>query len=462
MVEYDLDFLGMCDQDGYAYNMFPISGPLSSNVSSKTRMIISKIIECGRCLIFNGSVYIYVPDIGYWCNYYSSHATRHIADILQFDNITVNYLQAIQPYMALIKQHSNEVVVDDNTICIGIYRLSVSIDRDNDNYLKYYLYSGVAPIQEIDENEISYYADLLAENIISSVCIAPLNSKVIPRLIDCSSRTLIEDILLISLSESQLTTLMWVIGNSLLSTKRGNRIVYLYGKGGNGKSVCINALKDVLNGVCYTLSRDYLGDEAATITSQDLINLLDCKVAIYGDTELRKPGIVSSSFIKMLTGGDQVTTSSYTGIINCSGIFGSNSIFYASKNTKSSWFSRRVVVLHMNRSLTNTKTIIPLFTDRNRIDFVSRCIYTCLNNKFMPISIYDAFASIFGESCGKYTRGVILSSNASVDDCITAGYISSINYDELVDLIGLISAKLVSKHANIPYIKGIKCRIYVV
>ncbi len=94
-------------------------------------------------------------------------------------------------------------------------------------------------------------------------------------------------------------------GYCLTGQTREHALFCLYGSGGNGKSVFVNALVEIMGDYAATAAMDIFTDSKAERHSTDLAMLRGARLVVVSETEEGRAW--KESLIKQLTGGDKVT-----------------------------------------------------------------------------------------------------------------------------------------------------------
>ena len=64
-------------------------------------MTLTKGIK--KIIRYANAVYIYVPRLAYWVNLRSSESCKYLSEFLGKDNVSVNFDQAIKPYLRFLE-----------------------------------------------------------------------------------------------------------------------------------------------------------------------------------------------------------------------------------------------------------------------------------------------------------------------------------------------------------------------
>ena len=101
------------------------------------------------------------------------------------------------------------------------------------------------------------------------------------------------------------TFLQQFAGYTLTGDTREHALLFVYGPGGNGKSVFLNTLTGILGGYARTAAMDTLTDSTGDRHPTDMAMLRGARLVSASETEEGRPW--AESKIKSLTGGDPIT-----------------------------------------------------------------------------------------------------------------------------------------------------------
>jgi hypothetical protein len=301
--------------------------------------------------------------------------------------------------------------------------------------------------------------DAFFNSRISGMTINPLSLRIIPSMYLLGIESKAEEVLSNVLTDEQLRVLMWIIGNGLLDPVDRPRAVYLYGNGGDGKSVTINTIINNLPGCVYPLSTDYIGSNKQ-MKDIDLTQCLSARFITHGDVELNN-GKINSTFWKSITGGDTVRVAGGQGKIKCTGIFASNQLWFLPYFSRKEWFTRRSVVLVMNKPPKGVQPPPESYSESEIYHFIMNCVATRLKTNHPPITLKMAFITMFGTGVGYATAGIELDESANHMQCMVATWYvalsSSTDKDVLLNCIYTMNPDLLLYEDGEPVaIRGIK------
>lgn len=102
-----------------------------------------------------------------------------------------------------------------------------------------------------------------------------------------------------------ITFLRRYLGSCLTGQTRDHTLVFFYGDGGNGKSVLVDTIAEILGGYAQHAAMDMLMESRSQRHSTDFAMLKGARFLIANETEQGKAW--AESRIKLLTGGDPIT-----------------------------------------------------------------------------------------------------------------------------------------------------------
>ncbi|KAJ2993335.1 hypothetical protein HDV02_002483 [Globomyces sp. JEL0801] len=414
----------------YVDDPFPFDGPLFTFFASDPKIGAIKHIAFVKkfVVIYDGVVYLYSPMNGHWLHIYCTGALRQLCNYIGADNVTVSFSAAIEPYIPLLKQYAPSIHIPANSICMGNLRYTLDL---NDNVLTFipafYTYN-------IDTNGFS---DGLVESYkyLSTFSVSPLNTMIFPISATFMGFTdKISKLMKNTLSEDSMRMITWHIGNALLEPVARHRLIFLYGKGGEGKTFLINLISYALSGTVHVLTRDYIGDVRAKLPYDELLSMASSRFMVYGDVEI-KDGDFNNSCIKLLCGGDQHSTPLGVVKISATGFFGTNTLWWAKRSNNDRWRTRRTLAVRMNTYLGATGASISDVTRHDRIKFIADCVISRIRQPKFNVCIEVALVTVFGAKIDIAARGIVIDKSASFQSNLAATTCLSIAGDIKIDLL---------------------------
>lgn len=435
IVPIDIEDDAAESEDSFLETRFPFGSAYRDEMSPAYRLVLEHFISGLRAVSYRGSTYLFISSMGSWSHSHSPEACIEVNTLLDLSNVSVNYYAAALPYLRFMDSHAKQISDLPRSVCVGIHRLSYEVKSDR---LDFCTVHNVVPLQS------EYSPDDLLR---SAFCSSPVRVGYLPRRMRIDSTSVAEEVLLATISRTSLNTLMWCVGNSLQDPVQTPRMLFLFGEGGNGKSVAINTLISNLPGVVATLSRDYIGRTTQQLSEADLERIMTHRFICYGDVVLNRHRQVNESFLKIVSGNDAVTSSRMSGRLQCGGLFATNALWRAYPSTLMPWFSRRVVCVQLNRPEAGAPRPREHFSEKDALKFVSRCLYTSSMIEHLPICTREALLTVFGDDVRRVTRGVTLDDESSYLHCLAATYVlaalSGLRIAALIDIMHALSPPLI-------------------
>lgn len=418
---------------GAKFDNFPHTLEFDSLLDAKTMKIRNLCIIQKQIVKFESSLYVLVPSTMCWRYARGTIASRYLCNFLEMDGVTVNYAMAVAPYLDYVDGLATCIETIPRSVCFSSWRLSMTFRGDQLRFKQM-----TAVTQKSLTTEISQR--------IGGFSTCPLTCRLLPGDTTYTGKTLTQRILSEVIPEDSLMTLMWVIGNGLIDPVTEPRIVYLYGRGGDGKSTCINIIQNVLAGAASPLTKDYVSTESP-LEVDDLCRAADSRFITCGDVNL-KYGNVNTKLWKMITGGDSFASPIGDVRLTCTAFFASNDLWHENRRIREKWFTRRTVVISMKKLRPDVEKPPSGFSDFERSRFIAECIYIRMCLDTMPICIKDALVTIFGIGAERSTRGVILRETDDFEESYAASLAvccaGLMEYEKLMDLTQAMSQSLIT------------------
>lgn len=422
-----------CDGALIMRDGFPYSGALVDLLTGEDNIIINRILRTRRATRHRGaSSFIYVPNSGCWCHARSAASIKYISGVLEHKNVSVNYHGSSLPYRDMIDRYAQHVSDVPRSICIGTYRLNFRILEYKTIFSTVH---GVLPLQPSESDDIT---DPI-EFITSGFCFMPLYLQIIPASLPNDTMSVAERILSVTIDRMSLDVFMWCIRNSLQDPVMTPRLLFLYGDGGEGKSVALSTITSNLPGIVGILTQDYIGRRITRIEETDMGRMMSSRFVCYGDVCLNERKQINESFMTIMSGNDSVSTTTMTGKLQCAGLFAMNTLWNPYKSITKAWFARRVVCITVKAAPKGLKKSTKSFTDDEILCFVHQCLLIYNRSSCIPMTSKMALRSLFGDRTGSYCRGVFFDDNASYMMSLIATYsisnISGLGMHKLLLLI---------------------------
>ena len=147
---------------------FSGGGEFEGLLDSKSVWIKRMCTESKQIVKYNSWLYILLPSEMTWHYAKGLKASRYFSNSLGFDNVTVKFYAAAEPYIDYAMRISSEVTSVPPSVCFWTWRLSVSLHMD---YVKF--------------GPVSDGLDATIKSVTTSrtkgFCISPVLSIVLPR-----------------------------------------------------------------------------------------------------------------------------------------------------------------------------------------------------------------------------------------------------------------------------------------
>ncbi|SPC66834.1 uncharacterized protein UHOD_11439 [Ustilago sp. UG-2017b] len=466
--------------------------PFVCSLSAEHKVIKNMALVDMRIVSYNQSVYVFIPVEGKWTMAQSVTGARFLANELGFSNVNVNYMAALEPYWGYVTRVAKDIKHMPQSVCIGTWRLTVTVERavvrdlgdlratprgsrpsrrspefqvaDDDESGG--SDSGCQDIDDVPPDFVKFtpYGDIApfagfipGAARISLFCVCPVRSTSIPKCASLKpSPSVAERILSNVLAREDLQLLMWVVGNGLIDPVSKPRSVLFYGPGSVGKTTTIRTISKCLRGTVHTLSQDY-SSGTNPVSSEDAVGCMTSRFVCYGNMEFESDSI-NASVWRMITGGDTLTAQGMTSTVSCTGIFGSDHLWYPDAQTRMPWFMRRMIVIVMTPPPKGCAPPQTEFSDNEVTDFVCNAVATRLRcGVDPPLTLRHLLVTMFGYRVAEATRGVVERPDASDPECHSA--ILSLSIASLIDVDQLIKmAESMAPHMikDIGYAKVIR------
>lgn len=442
------NFAAHASINGAIQDDFPFSGPLTKELSKEYGELLVLATSKNRITRFANGTYIFVPRLGHWTHIRSQNAMKYVAEIMDLKYVSVNFDVATDPYVSFLENIARPCNLFPKSVCMGTWRLAISMAS---NFMKLNPVSGIAGDYKP--------RDPMFNSRISGMTINPLSIRIIPRMYLLGEVSRAEQVLSNVLTPEQLKVLMWVIGNGLIDPIDRPKTVYLYGNGGDGKSVTINTIINNLPGCVFPLSTDYVGSNKS-MKDVDITQCLSARFITHGDVELNN-GKINSTFWKVITGGDTIRVAGGQGKLKCTGIFASNQIWFLPWFSRKEWFTRRSIVLTMNKPPKDADPPPESYSEHEIYNFIMNCLAIRMQYDTAPITLSMAFVTMFGSGVGYATVGVELDEDSNDMECLVATWYvtlsSGMDKDTLLRCIYTMNPDLLLYDGSDPVaLRGIK------
>ena len=423
---------------------FVLGTKFLSNNASK---VYESLLRTGLSWTYRSCTYVFIPMYCSWMPVRTIASYKLICEILTLNSVAVNFHIACGMYADFLERCSPRCREVPTSVCINTWRFLVSKMEDG------VIYKPVYNVVMVP-NRRKYPART------GSFAYKPVFLRVVPDGFLRDDKGYVESMFLNVMDPKTMEVLKWVIGNALIDPVEGSKVVLLYGTGGNGKSMTINVLMEVLKGVMEPLSIDYASG-SKRVEESDLFTIVSNRIVCFGDVRFGgRP--VNESYWKLVTGGDSIRVGSNVSKLEATCIMGSNDLFFPTSTMLEPWFSRRTIVLDLHKPTKSEYVPKQDYDEVDRITFVNSCIYTRLNISRVPLTPQIALRSILGLRAAASTRGIVFDDNSGWAECIAATHSisdsSCVRYSTLIELLECMDANLIGCFITIKYLRGISLR----
>lgn len=417
----------------------------------RNKVLKTKLVNKNLICSSGGNIYIFLTTINCWSIMCSKQAITYLNSIMGMESASVSFGQAFSPYVDFLERYSVDNIAKPipQSVCIGTTRLRVAFNPGG---------------LELTESEslLPTFPEK-GYDIPSRLCYSSIAARHWPRKWNRTQSYPIYRLLSpLFVDPTEMKTIEWTIGNSLIDPHSFSKAVILFGEGGRGKGTFLGALTIVLMGCCGTipdgalvsLYRGLPAEIASIIVSNRIVTAGD--VGSVGDS-------TNLSIVKTITGHDYIPVPPTRAKSACTLFFASNRLDDPCVNPE--WATpaimRRAVVIQMS-------AIIPDGIEANvpqdpvsRIDFALRCVHTRLAYNNMPVSPLSVVITILGsryEEAMDYLCPIdpneALDEEVVIANSIIAGYIG-VTAERIGELAKRISADAVCRIHSVDYVKGI-------
>ncbi|KAI8620185.1 hypothetical protein BC830DRAFT_1078033 [Chytriomyces sp. MP71] len=197
------------------------------------------------------------------------------------------------------------------------------------------------------------------------------------------------------IQQDDLNCIMWYVGRAMVDPCTRSALVFFVGTGGNGKSTTIKNLCINLQGTVFMLPRNMIGRTKATLTADDVLEIVTNRFIAYGDCNIRDSEI-NEEFIKQMGGSDLVQTEYGLMKVLTTGWFGVNKLWTFKSAYNSPWMVRCNRVIELN----------------------AKALALPAEFNSPPVSAKSVLLSIFGGTAHIATHGIMFNDQASFFQCL--------------------------------------------
>jgi len=373
--------------------------------------IYDKFIASNRACICGGTYYAWSSTWSCWVDVMSEDFGKEMCDGLEL-NAPVNYLKAASTYVAFIIRHTSMRIGFTSSICLGHERYLLS--RSDDGVYKFSPALGtVGGSSGSGDTE-------------SSFCVAPVSTSIVPKTwVKKDAGAIGSYISNVIPDDTDMMTLMWIIGNCVLDPVEEHRILMMYGPGGAGKSRISTILESVMGNACTVINCSAISDmRLKTVPDNIVLSLVSSRLVLGGDVQLDR-GLMNMQVLKVITGNDFLPHPVYPKgkiIARSSMLFSTNTM--PSKDANKEWATsavmRRVVILPLYVDARRLGISGGLFDDKDSMQFLMECVSVCFENPSMPISARTVLHTVLASDITIAERYVTYCGDATYIQCTAA------------------------------------------
>lgn len=383
--------------------------------------------------------YVWCQSTNCWMPLASLAAIKQVIQHMKTIEVPVNYEIAVAPYFTYLnsaaRMNKVESLAGKLSTCIGIRRYILSIEEDAVAFTEA---AAVTPAPVASR----------VNPIIREFCVAPVLADIrfplrwpIKRY--SSIRRFFNPLMEHGQLDSDIVTVMWAIGNSLVDVTGVHKGVFLVGPAGTGKSAFIRTIAGAVGTSCQALSPEFF-TSTRTMSPSDKSALCSSRMAVCADLHYNDSYLNMQNY-KLGLGGDNIA-GQLPARSMCSMIVGSNVIcdFSDNRDWKSEAFIRRSVLVPMNTSAEEYfATLSPPESKVDRINFIIECIALRVQRPYMPISAKCVLLTIMGRSFVTYEHEFAFDTTHTDAQSHAAGYrIAEIMGMEDARTVGELAAKM--------------------
>lgn len=398
--------------------------------SKSYRLLDNVLVNKGLAVKTRGTLYIFMGASNCWGTLAVEEAQRQINDIVGNENVSVNYLPAVKPYAPYLTKSAFRIGSIPTSICIGTYRFSLT--RRGDELV-------LTPCVDIVS------ATDAIEDRVTGFCVLPCDFYIHPNVWSVNDNgSLIRYLSALFVDRTELRTIMWVVGLSLVDPGSYSKFLLLYGPGGTGKSEVVNTILDIAPGCTGTIKVSQMVSSHTDMSTETAFTIASNRLATTGELNLRS-GKLNLHIIKEMTGHDSVFIPPVRVNTRCSVVSSSNAL--PDPTEQDEWLTtaiaRRCVVVPMNVKAMLLPKVERPDSSEECLDMMLACVNVYLSDEFMPMSTRSCLYSVMGSVYEKVQHEVVIDSGASTMQIVDANvHISSklgISVEEFADLAMLRS-----------------------
>ncbi|KAJ8063583.1 hypothetical protein OCU04_007452 [Sclerotinia nivalis] len=204
-------------------------------------MLRTKLVDKGYLMSWDGNFYVFITGERCWALLASNTGAKNICMLLGIENATTGYVNAMSRYVNWLTKHCGQRLcsIMPRSICIGTRRLEISVEgktmsfRDCDSLL------GDFKFEDPRACQAAIYPGSFVKLPLrwTHPGAGDIESFIYP-LFD---------------NDTDIETLKWHIGNSLIDPGGTPKALIMFGPGGTGKSTILGTIMECMQGCCGVL-----------------------------------------------------------------------------------------------------------------------------------------------------------------------------------------------------------------
>lgn len=411
------------------------------------------LLDYGLVCYSHGNTYIYLSASNTWSVFVSAEAQIQLCSIVGSDNASVNYLAASVPYIKFLEKHASRTTYIPLSICIGTWRMAIYLDKESENGEKIVLHKSES-IVSIDTEKL--------DDRVATFCVMPCSYDEIPQMwTKGGPQRLYRYLAVLFLDQTDLLTIMWIVGNCAVDPGTMSKFLLLYGPGGTGKSTLIRAVEAVLRGCCSTIKPGTLTDPRDDISMDTARAIASNRMLTAGEINLESSKLNLHN-VKVMTGHDSIAVPPINVSTRCSIVAGCNDLpdVKVQKSWTSTAIARRMVIILMNVDTSLVPKLQMPDTTEDLLDFLMYCVHIKITYSNMPITTRNILRTILASNFNEIEDKIEISDDCTEQEMFDANsqieiYLG-LSLHTIGNLASLISPDSVTIIATIKFIKNIR------
>ena len=410
---------------------------------------VKKLLSQGRLANMNGNVILFVSSASGWCLLDSYESTSFLSAEMK-TGASVNYDIATKALRAHIKGTRLPTYVTARTACLS-RRYNISETKTSFDLEEVVMDIRGDPGRELDRSmctsgiKCAYHCPSMTKDWILTRSRGAIGTWL--------SRTF----------GDSLSTIMWIVGNTIVEPCSDNYLVLVVGESMSGKSTALRIIGEVFKDRMTALPSSYIVGSRILVASE-VEKYTSARILLSQDLEFVESVGLNIANIKMITGGDIITGNSGEAITMSKTVIATCNVLPCPELT-SAWcqpqHSRRVLAVmalsRLGQSDGKSNLPVPHFTEQDVSSFAYRCVLERLSFDNIPLSIRDLFMVLFlgrGEKLlTLFRRKEDVRPEDSYLATISLARITEITYESLILSVKAITPYYICSLNGVEYIK---------